>query len=652
MSFPSTKNSIKRLPDGYIAVPIAEDQILSVLKICVLVRPEPDPVGGHLVVLRNTVDAKILLGCIVDASAQVLDWLELWLQNSGTLINTPTASRLLLSNAMLDERWKRQFRAFEQLDASAIVTTGMETSNPLPTLIDVSTGLPLHPTDPESGTLWTLCTDEGLLQQNGLPSYSSSLHRYLYVSASGSASKFVPATQESPTNESTKPLSEICAEDAHTIPFNITAGLILIKKHNPIDLETYIDVLNGISWDGLKHGRSVLDFGEQINALRKDETSLTNDGRLFLETCGRNGRLIETLHLKLRLLADIISSVHTMVCNLQRPLLNIGPESWQVKLGEVGRGLPFLWTAKAVLSDPGDAIRLTIKDTNLQYYLPSPVAGTSIYRPLVSSVPTKGRASLRIRSVLTEKNDTTVVEGTFTTQERIEIASQDIAWLRINLACGDVDLYAHLESDSAMASGEWRFRTVAQNLKHTEDLKAAEGVPMPEVQFEIIPLLSSPCDLYSLAVLAIRIFLVDNTNSLPVVLDETLSLMRQIEADFDENLGIEERISDLFSKDNQWLESLGPQHLTFDEVASDEIFGTIPTEIWWAILIIIMKMLPGLGPDSECKDYGDAQPGGLHKVFERTMDDIDNLILKTRSLIVSDRQSNQEIAAVIQKYLS
>lgn len=651
MSFPNAIRSIKRLPDGYIAVPITEDQKLSVLKICILVRPEPDPAGGHLVVLRNTVDAKILLGCIVDASAQVLDWIELWVQNSGTLINTPTASRLNLSNAMLDDRWNKQFRAFKQLDASAIVTTGMETST-LPTLIDISASFPVHPMDPESGTPWKLCTDEGLLQQNGLPSYSSTLHRYLYVPASSSATKFVPVTPGAPTNESTKPLSEIYADDTHTIPFNIAAGLMLVKKHDPIDLETYIDILSGISWDGLKHGRSVLDFGEQINALRKDETTLTSDGRLFLETCGRHGRLIETLHLKLRLLADVISSVHTLVCNLQCPLLNVGPESWQVKLGEVGRGLPFLWTAKAVLSDPGDAIPLAIKDANLQYYLPSPVAGTSIYRPLVSSVPTKGRASIRIRSVLTEANDTTVVEGTFATQERIEIASHDIVWLRINLACGDVDLYAHLESDSAMASGEWRFRTVAQNIKHTEDLKAAEGVPMPEVQFEIIPLLSSPCDLYSLAVLAIRIFLVDNTNSLPVVLDETLSLMRQIEADFDENVSIEERINDLFSKDNRWLESLGPQHLTFDEVASDEIFRIIPPEIWWAILIIIMKMLPGLGPDSECRDYGDAQPGGLHKVFERTMSDIDNLILKTRSLIVSDRESNQEIAAVIQQYLS
>jgi len=270
--FPSATRSIKRLPDGYIAVPIAEDQKLSVLKICVLVRPEPDPVGGHLVVLRNTVDAKIFLGCIVDASAQVLDWLELWMQNSGALINTPAASRLNLSNAMLDDRWNKQFRAFEQLDASAILKTGMENSNSLPTLIDISASCPVHPMDPESVTHWKLCTDEGLLQQNGLPGYSSTLHRYLYVPASSSASKFVPVTPGAPTNESTKPLSEICADDANTVPFNIAAGLMLVRKHEPADLETYIDILSGISWDGLKHGRSILDFGEQINALRKDET--------------------------------------------------------------------------------------------------------------------------------------------------------------------------------------------------------------------------------------------------------------------------------------------------------------------------------------------------------------------------------------------
>lgn len=654
MSSSKPNSGLTTVPEGYIVIPIAEDQKAAALKICVLVRPKPDPVGGRLVVLRDTIDAKVFLGCIVDASSQVLEWLELWIQNTETLINTVSAACQSLSNAMLDNRWRQQSQAFEHLEGAAIVKTGWESEHPLPTFLDISARSPVHPIDPNSGTPWKLCVDEGLLQQKNLSSYAGSLHRYLYVPALGEESQLVPVTSGAPTNASTKPLSEICGDSAHIISLNPGAGLMLVKKHHPIGLEAFADILSGAAWDGLKHGRSVLDLGEQLNALRKDEAVLTTDGRLFLEAHGQCGRLVETFHLKLRLLADIVSSVHSMVCHLQRPLLNICPDNWQVKLGEPGRGLPFLWTARAVLSDPGDAIPLAIERSDLQYYLPALESGTSIYRPLVTSLPTKGRASVRIRRVLPDTSDTTAVEGTFTTQERIDMARNDLVGFRLNLACGQVNLYAHLEADSAMAPGEWRFRTVAQNKDDTEvsDLRAAEGVPIHDVPFEIIPLLSSPCDLYSLAVIAVRILLVDTTNSLPVVLDETLSLPRQIGVDYDESTSLEMRISDVFNKDERWLESLGPHHLTFDKITSDEAFSLIPSELWWTTLAIILRMFPGLGPDTECKDYGDAQQGGLHKVFERTLTDLDNLILRTRSLIVADWKSNQEISGVIQRYLT
>jgi len=654
VSISNPNSGLTTVPKDYVVIPIAEDQKAAALKICVLVRPEPDPVGGYLVVLRDTIDAKVFLGCIVDASSQILEWLELWIQNTETLINSASSACQSISNTMLDNRWRQQSEAFEHLAGAAIVKTGWESEHPQPTFLDISSRSPVHPIDPNSGTHWKLCTDEGLLQQKDLPSYASSLHRYLYLPELGEESQLVPITPGAPTNASTKPFSEICGDPAHIIPLNKGAGLMLVKKHVPIGLEAFSDILSGAAWDGLKHGRSVLDLGDYLNVLKKNAPVLTSDGRLFLETQSQYSRLVETFHLKLRLFADVVSSVHSMVYHLQRPLLNISPENWQVKLGEPGRGLPFLWTARAVLSNPGDAIPLAIERSDLQYYLPALESGTSIYRPLVTSLPTKGRASVRIRQVLPEASDTTIIEGTFTTQERIEMARNDLVGFRVNLACGEVNLYAHLEADSAMASGEWRFRTVAQNMEDTKvsDLRAAEGVPMPEVTFEIIPLLSSPCDLYSLAVTAIRILFVDTTNSLPVVLDEILSLPRQIEVDYNESTSLEASISDIFSKDNRWLESLGPHHLTYDKVTSDEAFNIIPCELWWTILAIILRMFPGLGSESECKDYGDAQQGGLHKVFERTIADLDNLILRTRSLIVSDGQSNQEISAVIQRYLT
>jgi hypothetical protein len=91
VSFSNTKSRLKALPEGYVAIPITEDQKSTVLKICVLVKNEPDDVAGHLVVIRNTMDAGVFLGCIVDSCGQVQEWLELWIQNSGSLVDPQPA---------------------------------------------------------------------------------------------------------------------------------------------------------------------------------------------------------------------------------------------------------------------------------------------------------------------------------------------------------------------------------------------------------------------------------------------------------------------------------------------------------------------------------------------------------------------------------
>jgi len=620
-----TQNSFKTPPEGYVTIPISKDQKSVILKICVLVRLEPDPVAGHLVALRDTTDARVYLGCLVDSSNAVQEWLELWIQDGGRLAEATPAARQTLSNAILDDRWKQQFQAFDKVDGALMLKTGWESEHPLPTFLDLSERTPVHPAEAESGASWKPCTDEGLLQSKGLPGYGSSLHRYLHVPELGDGSPLVPATPGAPTNDSTKPMSEICGNPAIMIPLNPQAGLMLVKRHVPIGLEAFVDILTGKPWNGVRHGRSVLGLGQQTDALGKDQSVLGDQGWLFLEAQGRSGRLIETFHLKLRLLADMVSSVQSIIHRLRRPLLNISPESWQVALGEPGRGLPFLWTARAVLEDPGDAIPLAIEGSDYRYYVPARAGETSVYRPLVSSLPSRGRASVRIRQVLPDNRDTTVIEGTFGTQERIEMASHDLAWFRLGLAGGDISLYA---------------------------LRSAEGVPIADVAFEIIPLLSSPCDLYSLAVMAVRVLLVDNTNSLPVVLDEMLSLLRQIEADGDASTTLEQRISELWESDQRWHDALGPHHLTLDEMTPDEAFGLIPAELWWPALATILRMFPGPGSHSECKDYGDAPQGGLHRIFERTAEDLQSLILRTRGLIVADWKANQEVTTVIQKFLA
>jgi hypothetical protein len=277
-------------------------------------------------------------------------------------------------------------------------------------------------------------------------------------------------------------------------------------------------------------------------------------------------------------------------------------------------------------------------------------AAMSIYQPEAVTHSTGGRAPLRIRQVLDEGGGL-IVEGTLTTQERIASAKNDLLWIRINLGGSRVDLYSRLEKDAALAGGEVRFRTVPQKFSDplAKALRAAQGVPIANAGFEIIPLLSSPCDLYSLAVLAARTLLVNQTNSLPVALDELLSLARQVALEHDPAVGLGLRLQSVFDRDPRWIQTLGPHRLVSEPVNEAEAFDLVPPDLWFDVLALIVQMLPGIGPDSLCVDYGDAMPGAVHKVFAAPRDRLESLLVRSRSLIVIDWRFNREIHAVIRK---
>lgn len=637
-----------------MAIPLAEDQKTALLKIAAVARCKPDPVGGHLVVLRDTIDARVLLGCIVDAGGRVREWVEVWIQNPDGLAEALPAYREALTNTVLDDRWRRHFQAFEELDEAGIVQSGWETAHPLPTYLDLSSVEPVHPVDAESNSHWQLCQDDELLAKKDLPKYATSLHRYLYLPELGKKSLFIPVTRDAPINANTKSSDEIAGGNKGLIPLNPGGGLIMVRPYSPIGFEALADVLSGVSWEGASHGRSALDLGNATKALSGDDSVLGGDGRLFLGPHGRWGRLLETFHLKLRLLADAIASVRCVVARRQQPFLNLTADSFQVRLGEPGRGLPFLWTARTMLIDPGDAIALPVEGTDVSYFLRATSRGASIYQPQSAGESVHGRGSVRVRKVIQKGDGPVIVEGTLQTQERVSTARNDLVWLRLNLSSGGLDLYSHLDVKAALASGEWRFRTLSQKL--TEEaaaaLRAAEGVPIPDVSFEAIPLLSSPRDLYALGVLAVRTLLVDKQTSLPVALDEVLSLARAVANEYDAAVDLPLRVKAIFNRDPRWVQSLGPQRLVYEGVAPGDALDLVPADVWWSTLAMIVRMFPGAGPDSVCQDYGDAQPGGIHKVFDRAVDDLEALLVRTRSLIVIDWRFNREIHAVIGRHLT
>lgn len=650
------------LPEGYVAVPINAEQAGSSIRICAVARQQPDPVGGHLVLLRDTTDAKVYLAALLDSAGRVLQWLEYWVQSLDGIANTFPAWREAQSNPALDARWRRMVESFETTDPRALIHIGGESEHPLPTWLDLGKKQPVHPVHEGSEENWRLCEQDALLTAATLPPFSGSLHRYLFAPGEGKgkqggAPEFAPITPDAPTSNRTRAIGDIVGKDL--VPLNPGGGLTMVRAYSSFTLESLIAVLSGGPAGAVLHGRSPLlakkeDESQAAAAAATDEADIAaaanGEGWLFLGRHGNWGRLLESFHLKLRMLADMVGAVRALVKQTQRPLLGLAPDSFEVRWSEQGRALPLLWTARTVLTNQGDAVELPIQGSDARLFIPGAPLNTSIYRPApVGQVP-HGRCSLRLRKVNPADG---VLEGTLTTQERMEASPNDLIRLRFTVSNERIDIHARLESQAALAVGEWRFRTVAHAFPQPvlAKLQAAEGVPLGNATFDLMPHLSTPCDLYSLAVLAIRALLVNPQTTLPVAFDDISSLANQVARNHDETVPLRARIRELFDRDKRWQQSLGPHRLRWEAIPPEQAMDLVPADVWADTLGLIIRMLPGVGPDSVCADYGDAEPGALHRVFDRTMQDLMNLLVRTRSLIFVDWRYNREVNAVIRDHL-
>src|SRR5690606_2355617 len=113
----------------------------------------------------------------------------------------------------------------------------------------------VHPA--EGDHPWVLCEDDRLLLAKGLPPYSTSLHRYLYVKEAGEETGFVAVTPNAPESAQTllRPLEEVLGGQKTLAPLNPGGGLMLVRTYSPLGYETFVDLVGGAPAEGLAHGR-------------------------------------------------------------------------------------------------------------------------------------------------------------------------------------------------------------------------------------------------------------------------------------------------------------------------------------------------------------------------------------------------------------
>jgi len=149
---------------------------------------------------------------------------------------------------------------------------------------------------------------------------------------------------------------------------------------------------------------------------------------------------------------------------LQLPFLNLAADSFRVKLGPSGGGLPLLWTSQCLLVKPSDAYALPVETSDFRYFIRARVAGASIFLPEGLSASLQGTGSVRLRKVLPPDQDRTILEGTLVTEEKLGDRPTTWCGIRLPLASGRIDLYGHLYATEGLAKSEARFRTVPQRL--------------------------------------------------------------------------------------------------------------------------------------------------------------------------------------------
>ncbi len=641
-----TENDLaSTLEDGFKLAalqPAAPDAAPPVgLQIFVVVRVTPDPAAGHFVLIRDTPLAHVFLGCTADSDGQPQEWLELWVQNP-----PPSGGGYggTLTNAGWDARWRDLSEALRRGEARSVLATPLEKGHLSPAVLNVAGGRFVPVTDPRSGRPLSLCVDDHILEDARLPGYATSAYRYLYTPGVDPADAgFVRLRPDAPANPRTADLP-----DAAAPTLGLAGPSVIVRRFSPLSLEDFSELAGGRAWKGLDNARRVVRVPGVYRLLEDEDAMRCGSAHLFTSAQGRSSRLAESLYLKLQIIRQACQLVREHIRQSQLPFLNLTAESFRVRLGATGFGLPFLWTAQADLVRPGQAYALPLRNTATRYFQGLEALTASVYRPGFVGIARHGTANVRIRKVFAPTAEGIALEGTIRSAERLSNDENDLLSIHLPLSEGNADLLGHIDFTQARSEGEAVFRTVPQSFAGAvaAALPGIEGSAFSQLTFDILSPLSTPFDLYSMGVVALRLLLAGDGNPLPEVLDRAFSLAHEA-AQISGGGTLEDRIAQAFGSDPRWGQSLGFQHGLHSRAEPDAGDATLPPRLWWATLEWVLRLFPKLLPESFRKGYGDAPALALETVFDEPIRELDGLLLRWRAFVLGSWQQNQEVARVI-----
>jgi hypothetical protein len=639
------------LPPGTVLAPIHCYNDGIPLRICLILREKTEPEVSPFVLIRELPGSRVYLGAVCDAQARVQEWVEIWVQSLDLREVMFSSSQERLANYAFDQAWRAEHHRTLATLPERVIVTGMEEKNPAPLLIKRGR----RPGDalfvPVERTNWQLCRDDALLESLGLPPYSTSPFRYLHSPKAAGPKTLLSTASDAPTNAHVQTIDRLKAVPEVTDIFNPQAGLIRVSRFSPFGLEDYLQVLEGRAWNGADADTCVMYQRGIYAELRA--WSASPKGLPFLLHGGGNPaeRLHEILLLKLSALLNTFTEVRAYVKARQLPLLNLSPSSFAVCLGEVGAPFPTFWTAKVVLVRPGQAYPLKIKSTQHNYFIRLGRIEPSPFLPEGLGAHSFGIGSVRLRNVLSEA-DGTVLEGTLVAEDYLGPDPHDLLWFKLPLGEERLEFYAHVYTAEAVGPKEARFRTVPAKVPDSVVSLLQRTSTFVKAPYEIWPLLSSPSDLHSLGILAIRTLLANSKSPLRKIVDDVLSLARLLGKQSPVEGPLRPKLKSLLDQEPKLLELVSPRGLLPSDQPSGLSGQHIHPDLWLDAITWLLRLFPGTGAHGYCQDFGDVSPLALETVFDRPIQELEALVFRLRSLLLRTNADNEEIARIVLKQIA
>ena len=652
-----------RLDENFIAIPLEGDEMTSI-SLCLVVRKESDPVEGPFCRIHQRSDVNVFLGCFIDMGGHVVKWLELWVRDYDNIAESLHENAFdIINNAVLDVRWKRQGQMLRLSQSSHLYSTTLDADMECPLYIDVFHKRAIFPKDEESKTHWKICKEDNLLDRIGLAPYSTTVHRYLYLETLGPDSCFLPITPNAPVNEKTMSLDRVVSVRSTLLPFSRYGGSILVRAIAPMSLDGYLDVVGGRPWDGLGQGLKKL-LPKGVYREIGDEVAVGYaTGRLLTARSGTRTWNLESLYLKSRLFAEVIALVKRCVELDKKPFFCLETSSFGVNLPVTSQTSPFLWDAELALNQTSEAVDFSVeKQTDLDsrettYFRTFRPLPASIYRPEALGQQRSLIAEISLLKIERDRESGLYeIHGTMRSPdlEDASFVGRHLYFINYPIRGRRLRMVAEMSGADVQLADKIHIKT-RKLLLGSEEQTAVEsflGVEQRGVYCEVLPMVGTPCDLYSLAIIGLEL-LYHGSGAPLALLKDRLFTVGAACLELGPAQPLAERVAKVIREDPQLREVLLPEALGLSDSSSGRIGLPAEDRIWEGMLALLLRMVPGLlKGEGIAPNLSNENNFRLAHVFDEAFDEIAKTAAILRSLCVGDIHGMQLVRKVLDEMIT